>query len=149
MDKDKVLNLFIKAEKKLEASFQQLPLASSDEQSLGLVQIQQTSYFLEKINGLLFHKIVKDCKLSLDKDRKNYNQLQLVQNCQVSHKGIEFTFESEQHYAPLLKIETIINNMKIASSQFSGKYVQIGYLLRPENYLDLCLIAYFKELENA
>lgn len=112
MDTDKVLNLFIKAEKKLEASFSQLPHASMEEKSLGLVQIQQTSYFLEKINSLLFHKIVKDCKLALDADRKHYTQLQLVQNCEVSSQGIKFTFENESHVAPLLKIEKLVPDTK-------------------------------------
>lgn len=149
MDKDKVLNLFLKAEKKLEASFTQLPLASQQEQVDGMVQIQQTSYFLEKINGLLFHKIVKDCKIILDTHRKTYTQLQNVQNCEVTSQGVRFTFDSEQHQAPLLKIDSLLQYMNINTQNYSGKYVQIGYLLRPENYLDLCLIAYFQELENA
>lgn len=149
MDKEKVLNLFLKAEKKLEASFAQLPFASLNEQAEGMVQIQQTSYFLEKINGLLFHKIVKDCKIILDNHRKKYTQLNFVQNCQVTSQGVSFTFDSETHQAPLLKIDTLLKQMNIASENYSGKYVQIGYCLRPENYLDLCLISYFQELENA
>lgn len=149
MDKEKVLNLFVKAEKKLEASFAQLPFASQSEQAEGMVQIQQTSYFLEKINGLLFHKIIKDCKIILDNHRKKYTQLNLVQNCQVTAQGISFTFEAENHQAPLLKIESLLKQMNINAENYSGKYVQIGYLLRPENYLDLCIISYFQELENA
>ncbi len=148
MVNEKMVDIFIKADEKIKASFQQLPLASNEEKSLGLVQIQQTSYFLEKINNDFFSKMTYSITKILKEHRSNYWQLYKVKECQVSANGVEFFFYDEKHVAPLVKIETILDMMKISKEHYAGKYVQIGFLLRPENYLDLCLIAYFQEIEN-
>lgn len=148
MDNNQVLNLFVKAENKIAASFNQLPSATIEEKSLGIVQIQQTSYFLEKINQLLFHKIVKDCKTQLDTLRNQYPLIKDVSKCEVTSLGIKFSIKNKTYLAPLVSIEQIITKMNIKPEQYSGKFVQISFILRPENYLDLCLILFLQGLKN-
>jgi hypothetical protein len=141
MEGQKILNIFVKAENKLQASFNQLPLASPQEQGLGLSQIQQTSYFLEKLNQPLFHKIVKDCKNQLESLRSKYPQIRQAHSCSVNGQGLKFVIDQKEMIAPLLTIPQALKLMKIKDLNYSGKFVQISYILRTENYLDLCLIS--------
>lgn len=145
MDTSKILELFNKSEQKLKASFEQLPKASPEEQALGIIQIQQSSYFLEKINQILFYKITKDIDASLNKLRDSNPSIYNIKEPKIENGQITFCLNNIKHNAPILSIKKLTKIMGINENEYSGKFIQMGFLLRPENLFDISIIAFLKE----
>jgi hypothetical protein len=145
MDKDKVLQVFVKAEGNLQALLAELPTATPEAQVNKLASIQQTSYLLERLNRELFHKITQVPATQLKTLRQNCPEIKEIGKISVDPTGIKFTYQGQAQVAPLLNYQQVLNKFKITDSAQSGKFVQMSYLLRPENYLDICLIAFWRD----
>lgn len=139
MEKETTLNIFNKAEAKTAQLLRELNTLDSLGQSWGLKQIQQTSYFLEKINPDLFFKIVKDTAKVIDLRRQSI-KLSEVTECQVVGQYIHCKYHQQNYQISLISFSTLLQIGNISKPDYSGKYIQIGFLLRLENYLDLSLV---------
>ena len=145
MNGQKVLEVFVKAEENLKTLLSELPTANGVEQVNKLAGIQQTSYLLERLNKDLFQKITKTASLELKKLRDNCPQMKEIGKISVDEFGIQFTHDGQSKVAPLLDYQQIIKKFNLATGNDSGKYLKISYLLRPENYLDICLITFWRK----
>lgn len=143
MDKEKLLQVFVKAEGNLKVLLTELPTASGVEQVNKLASIQQTSYLLERLNKELFQKITQEPAGQLQTLRNNCPEIKEIGKISVDGQGIKFTYQGQQKVAPLLKYQQVLQKFKITDKDYSGKFVQLSYLLRPENYLDICLISFW------
>lgn len=144
MNSQKVVEVFVKAEGNLQALLSELPTANGEEQINKLTSIQQTSYLLERLNRELFQKITLAPATELKILRQNYPQMKEIGKISVDPSGIKFTHQGQTKVAPLLHYQEVIKQFSLASLNSSGQSVQISYLLRPENYLDICLINFWR-----
>jgi hypothetical protein len=145
MSPEQVLALFVKAEKNLASLLKDLPLVEGRDQVNKLASIQQTSYLLERLNRALFQKITLPQANQLKALRNNYPQMKEIERISVDTSGIKFTHLGQHKIAPLLNYQTVIKEFVKDPTPASGQSVQISFLLRPENYLDICLISFWRQ----
>lgn len=145
MNSQKVLEVFVKAEGNLQTLLSELPTANGEDQVNKLASIQQTSYLLERLNKELFQKITLAPANTLKQLRQNCPQMKEIGKISVDTSGIKFTHQGQDKVAPLLNYQQIIKQFSLTQENISGQSVQISYLLRPENYLDICLLNFWSQ----
>jgi len=139
MDKEKIISIFLKSD---EAQKKLLEGLVQKQENLKL--IQQNSYFLEKMNEPLFFKIVKDVDLKIKEKRAKIHKQEIV-SVSIKENYLIVAFKDKEKKVPFISFQDILQILEIPSQDFSGKNIQVGFALRTENFLDLCM---WKGLEN-
>lgn len=139
MDKDKIISIFLKSD---ESQKKLLDGLAQKQENLKL--IQQNSYFLEKINEPLFFKIVKEVDLKIKEKRAKIHKKDIV-SVSVKENYLIVSLKDKEKQIPFISFQDILQILEIPSQDFSGKNIQVGFALRTENFLDLCM---WKGFEN-
>lgn len=140
MDDTLKQNLFFKVEAKLEKTFNSLHNYSIDQKSLALKEIMESLWMLERLSPVMFKKVVKDIDENLMQVSQDISKvMDKFQSCTVNPQGLVVTYKDSTNKTLPLATLTQIREKFQSKRYFKGYYIQLAYLMKPENLLSVTL----------
>ena len=140
MDDTLKQNLFFKVEQKLESTFNSLHKYSLEEKSRALKEVLDSLWMLERISPVMFKKIVKDIDENLIKiNQETVSLVNKFETCEVSTQGLVLTYKDHSNKVLPIASITELREKFQSKKYFKGYYIQLAYLLRPQNLLTASL----------